>query len=149
MSSNISWIKMPVNFYSLPEIEQINGLPWGKNVVALYPQLLCLAGELNKRGCFVMNSVSFTPKMFAKHLKINLNLMEKALNLFLKFDLLGIENGTYFIPQWEIWQSADRLDSIREKDRIRKRNARENARLARAEFLWSVHGQKTESPCVE
>ncbi len=149
MNSQISWIKLPVNFYKLPELQHIGSLPRGKNIVALYPRLLCLAGELNARGCFVMNEIPFTTKMLANELQINQKTMSQALDLFLQFELIGIENGTFYIPQWDIWQSADRLDKLRERDRLRKRKQRENARLAKCEMMWSVRDQAEENPPLE
>lgn len=150
MSSSLSWVKLPVNFYKLPEIQQIEALPRGKNIVALYPRLLCLAGELNMRGCFVINNTPFTYKMLAKTLGIDSKTMLKALEIFATYGLVGWENGTIFLPHWETWQSADRLDRLREKDRIRKQQARENARVARDnEVMWHVHGVSTEHPHTE
>lgn len=84
MSSNVSWIKLPVNFYSRPEIQHIMGMPRGKDFIALSP------------------------------------------------------NGR-----------SGKVPVALKKDRIRKRNARENARLARAEVMWSVRGQPPENPCTE
>ncbi len=149
MNSQISWIKLPVNFYKLPELQHIAAQPRGKNIVALYPRLLCLAGQLNAKGCFVMNEIPFTTKMLANELQVSKKTMEEALFLFKQFGLIDNENGTFFIPMWDIWQSADRLDKIREQDRLRKRKQRENARLAKCEMMWSVRDQVTENPPLE
>ena len=138
MNTPVSWIKLPVNFYKLPEIEHIASLPHGKTYVALYPKLLCLAGELNMRGCFVLNNTSFTIPMLAKALKVSVKTMTNAVDAFTIYGILAKEKCTYYIPQWSIWQSADRLDKIRERDRARKRKAREDANHANLSVLWQT-----------
>lgn len=142
--STIQWIKLPVNFFDLPEINHILKMPQGEKMVAMYVQLLALAGSLNMRGSFVLNNTPYDVSMFAAKLNKSKQFVTKAMALFLQFDLLGCEEGTYFLPNWEGWQSADRLDKIRERDRKRKQKSRKNAALAKANIMWSVREDVTQ-----
>ncbi len=142
--STIQWIKLPVNFFDLPEIDHIMKLPQGEKMVTMYIKMLALAGNLNMRGSFVLNNTPYDVSMFAARLNKSKQFVTKAMALFLQFDLLGYEDGTYFLPNWEAWQSADRLDKLREQDRKRKQKSRKNAALAKANIMWSVQEDVTE-----
>ena len=77
----------------------------------------------------MMDHKPYTMNMFAIALKETETFLEKCFEIFMELGLLGQENGTYFIINWEKHQSADRLDKIREQDRLRKRRQREKGKI--------------------
>ena len=51
--------------------------------------------------------------------------IEKILNKFIELEMITYEDNTYSIKNWEKYQSADKLEKIKEQDRVRQRRYQE------------------------
>lgn len=121
---SVQWIKLDTNIINDNKIEQLLRRPNGKRILLTWILLLCLAGRINKSGYFLMENEPYTIEMFTAPLKETESFLQKCFEIFLKFGLLGLEEGVYFIANWEKYQSSDRLDKIRENDRLKKQRQR-------------------------
>ncbi len=138
--ADIKWIKLDTNIISDDKVEQLLGLPNGKRMLLTWILLLCLAGKLNKSGYFLTGDKPYTTKMFTAPLKETEKFLQKTFKIFQEFGMLGQEDGAYYIVNWEKHQSADKLDKIREKDRLKKQRQRAKRKALSLDVPGDVPG---------
>ncbi len=133
--ASLQWIKLNSGFYKDAKIKKILTNAGGERVVFFWIQLLALAAELNKSGFLKDDKDIYTYKMLADQFNLRPSFVRKSLEILTEEGLLEqTESGVYFIPTWSKHQSEDKLEKIREKDRIRKREAYRKSKEISAEF---------------
>ena len=126
----VKWIKLDVGFQTDSKIKQIRKLPNGDSVALMWIFLLCRAGEINDNGyVYLTKNVAYSDEMLATEFNIDVNTIRLGLNTFEEFGMIEREDGFICLCNWEKWQSLDRLEEIREQNRIRKQRQREKEKL--------------------
>lgn len=127
----VKWVKLTTDMFDNRKIRYIRSLPEGNNIVLVWIMLLTLAGRCNKSGwIYLTDTVPYTAQMVASELGFDINIINLALNVFESLEMiLPGENGDFAIKNWEEYQSSDRMDEIREQNRIRKQNQRSRQKL--------------------
>nr|DAL12407.1 MAG TPA_asm: replisome organizer [Caudoviricetes sp.] len=112
------------------KIKQIGSMPEGDSLLLMWVQLLCLAGNVNDGGfIYLTKEIPYTDEMLATQFNKPISTVRLALKTFEQFGMIEIINNMIFLSSWEKYQSTDRLATIREKDRERKRRKREAEKL--------------------
>lgn len=112
------------------KIKQIGSMPEGDSLLLMWVQLLCLAGNVNDGGfIYLTKEIPYTDEMLATQFNKPISTVRLALKTFEQFGMIEIINNMIFLSSWEKYQSTDRLATIREKDRERKRRKREVEKL--------------------
>ena len=112
------------------KIKQIGSMPEGDSLLLVWVQLLCLAGNVNDGGfIYLTKEIPYTDEMLATQFNKPISTVRLALKTFEQFGMIEIINNMIFLSSWEKYQSTDRLATIREKDRERKRRKREAEKL--------------------
>ncbi len=113
-----------------------------KGSVAVYHfiKLYCIAARCNQRGgIFIAENLPHTAKTLAKQWNCKETTVNRSLELLIDTGLLEVKENVFYIADWDITQSADRLEEIREKARLRKRKQRENERSLKADMSRDSH----------
>ena len=128
--AEVKWIKICTDIFDDEKIVLIEGMPEADGIIAIWFKLLCLAGKQNNGGVFMLNEkMPYTEEMFSLIFRRSLNTVRLALNTFEQFGMVEIVNKTYTIPNWEKHQNADKLDEIREYNKLKQRESRQRRRL--------------------
>lgn len=137
--ADVKWVKIAVDMFDNRKIKQIGSMPKGDSLLLMWVQLLCLAGNVNDGGfIYLTKEIPYTDEMLATQFNKPISTVRLALKTFEQFGLIEIINNMIFLSSWEKYQSTDRLATIREKDRERKRRKREAENL--------LHQNSTEIP---
>ena len=124
---DIRWIKLAVQFYKDEDIKLIRKtMPDGDTIALMFVMLLALAGDRNQGG-----NVPYTDEELAVLFDIPLNTVRLGLRVMLDKDMIENVDGIIHITNWDKYQSVDGLERIREnreKDKLRKREARAKAK---------------------
>lgn len=75
------------------------------------------------------DKIAYTDEMLATIFRRPINIVRLALNTFEQFGMIEIVNNTYTIPNWEKHQSLDKMETIKEQNRLRVAKHREKQRL--------------------
>lgn len=127
---DVKWIKIAVDMFDNRKIKQIGSMPEGDSLLLMWVQLLCLAGNVNDGGfIYLTKEMPYTDEMLATQFNKPISTVRLALKTFEQFGMIEIINNMIFLSSWEKYQSTDRLATIREKDRERKRRKREAEKL--------------------
>ena len=122
--------KIAVDMFDNRKIKQIGSMPEGDSLLLMWVQLLCLAGNVNDGGfIYLTKEIPYTDEMLATQFNKPISTVRLALKTFEQFGMIEIINNMIFLSSWEKYQSTDRLATIREKDRERKRRKREAEKL--------------------
>lgn len=128
--ADVKWIKIAVDMFDNRKIKQIGSMPDGDSLLLMWVQLLCLAGNVNDGGfIYLTKEIPYTDEMLATQFNKPISTVRLALKTFEQFGMIEIINNMIFLSSWEKYQSTDRLATIREKDRERKRRKREAEKL--------------------
>lgn len=128
--ADVKWIKIAVDMFDNRKIKQIGSMPEGDSLLLMWVQLLCLAGNVNDGGfIYLTKEIPYTDEMLATQFNKPISTVRLALKTFEQFGIIEIINNMIFLSSWEKYQSTDRLATIREKDRERKRRKREAEKL--------------------
>ena len=128
--ADVKWIKIAVDMFDNRKIKQIGSMPGGDSLLLMWVQLLCLAGNVNDGGfIYLTKEIPYTEEMLATQFNKPVSTVRLALKTFEQFGMIEIINNMIFLSSWEKYQSTDRLATIREKDRERKRRKREAEKL--------------------
>ncbi len=134
--ASLKWVKITTNIASDFKMNKLIDQPQGKRLLLAWILLLCLAGELNQGGYFISGNQPLTIKDFKIHLKETTNFLNYSFKIFINLGILGVEENTYYITNWDKHQSEEMLEKKREKERLKKQKQRAKKR----ETLLNVPG---------
>ena len=128
--ADVKWIKIAVDMFDNRKIKQIGSMPEGDSLLLMWVQLLCLAGNVNDGGfIYLTKEIPYTDEMLTTQFNKPISTVRLALKTCEQVGMIEIINNMIFLSSWEKYQSTDRLATIREKDRERKRRKREAEKL--------------------
>lgn len=145
--AKVQWIKLNVDIFDNAKIKYIRKMPDGDKMLLIWIAVLTMAGRCNSGGMLILaDTIPYSPKMIADEYGFEENTVQLALNLFVRLNMVSVgDDGTLMIPGWSEYQSADRLEAMREKDRLRKKKEREELKCLE-ESPRTFHGNSTDSP---
>lgn len=124
--SDVKWIKISTSIFDDEKFDAIRTMPDGNDIQLVWFKLLCLAGRCNENGFLMLTrELPYTDEMLASHFRMDVGVVQRALSIFQKLEMVEVIDNIYMVSNWAKHQSADRLDEIRRKDRERKRLAKE------------------------
>ena len=119
----VKWIKITTNMFDNRKIRHLRRLPDGNSIVLIWVMLLTMAGRCNAGGMiFLTENIPYTPKMLADELDFEENTVALALGALENLGM--ISQDPLSIANWEEYQSTDKLEQIREQNRLRKQKQR-------------------------
>lgn len=128
--AEVKWIKLCTDVFNDEKMMLIEAMPESDGIIVIWFKLLCLAGMQNNGGVFMLNEkIAFNDEMLAAIFRRPINLVRLALNTFENFGMVEIINNVYVIPNWEKHQNVDKMDEIREYNRLKQRESRAKKKL--------------------
>lgn len=141
--ADVKWIKLATNIFDNRKIRQIETLPDGNAVIVVWLKLLCLAGSINDSGMvYFTKEIPYTEQMMAAQFNMPLSTVQLAIRTFEQFGMLEVEDNILHIANWEKYQSTDRLNEIREYNRLAQQKSR-----AKRKALQAVNDMSMTSQC--
>lgn len=111
------------------KIKMIRKSPEGNTLVLLWLLLLTEAGKCNRGGyLMVSDNLSYTAETLSMVMDIPLPTIQLGLTIFADLDMIDNNDGAIFIKNWRRYQSEDKLQARREKDRLRQQRHRQKER---------------------
>lgn len=128
--AEVEWIKICTDIFDDEKIMLIEAMPEADSIISIWFKLLCLAGKQNNGGVFMLkDKMPYTEEMFAIIFRRPLNTVRLALNTFETFGMVEVVNKAYTITNWELHQNVDKMEEIREYNRLKQRESRAKKRL--------------------
>lgn len=128
--ADVKWIKICTDIFDDEKMLLIESMPEADSIIVIWFKLLCMAGKQNNSGVFMLNDkIAYTDEMLATIFRRPLNTVRLALKTFEDFGMIEIVDSVLTIPNWDKHQSLDKLETAREKTRLRVAAHRERQKL--------------------
>lgn len=120
MSEGMKWIKLATNIFDQGKIKLIMKMPAGDTIIAIWLQILTHCGKECQDGILRISSeVPYTADMLAMIFGREPATMKLALETFQQLKMIEVIDGVYCLPNWNKYQSPDKYEINRAKDRKR------------------------------
>lgn len=127
MANEVKWVKIVTDIFDDEKMYAIECMPDGRDIELVWFKLLCLAGKCNQNGfLMITNKLAYTDEMLSKIFRMDLGIVQRALGIFQQLDMVEVVDNAYMVSNWLIYQSGDRLEEIKEKNKIRQQRYRDN-----------------------
>ena len=141
--ADVKWIKLATNIFDNRKVRQIETLPDGNAVIVVWLKLLCLAGSINDSGMvYFTKEIPYTEQMMAAQFNMPLTTVQLAVRTFEQFGMIEIEDDILHIANWEKYQSTDRLNELREYNRLAQQKSRAKRKALQAVNDMSMTSQR-------
>ena len=128
--ADVKWIKLATNIFDNRKIKQIETLPDGDAIIVMWIKLLCLAGSINDNGCiYFTKEIPYTEQMLSTQFNMPLTTVQLALQTFEQFGMVEVVDNIMMISNWSKYQSVDKMNDLKEYNRIKQRESRERRKL--------------------
>lgn len=128
--AEVKWIKLMVDVFNNRKVEQIEVMPDGDGIIVIWFKLLCLAGSVNDDGAvYFTQEVPYTEEMLATQFRRPIALVRLAIRVFMQFGMVDVVDNIIHISNWEKYQNADKLNEIRDYNRLAQQKHRAQKKL--------------------
>lgn len=128
--AEVKWIKLSVSIPDNKKIKRIRKMPDGNNIVLFWVLLLARAGESNQKGgLFFTENVPYTDEDLAADFDFNIEFVKFAKLTLEKYKMIELYDDVIFIKNWDEYQQMDKLEKIKEQNRIRQAKYKEKQQL--------------------
>ena len=143
----VSWIKIQTDLFENRKIRQIMTLPEGDSIVLIWVRLLTIAGEINDGGAiYLTKRITYSPETLAAVFGKSEELIADALSIFADYNMIEIdEDGMIFITNWEKYQNIEKMEQLREQNRVRQARHREKIREQAAKLRPKTPAERQQS----
>jgi len=125
----MDWIKIMCNLLDHRKIKMVRKGPEGNTLFLLWLLMLTEAGKCNRGGYLMLSdNLAYTSDTLSMVTGIPLPIVQLGLSIFVELDMIDQQDGVLFIKNWRKYQSEDKLEARRAKDRLRQERHRENER---------------------
>lgn len=126
----IKWIKMSTDLFNNRKIKQIEKMQDGDAIIVIWLKLLVLAAEINDGGdVYFLKSVPFSEESLAVEFGRSVEIIALALRTFEAYGMIEIKDHAITIINWEKYQSVDKMEELREYNRLAQQRSREKKKL--------------------
>ena len=148
--ADVKWIKLTTSIFENRKIRQIETLPDGDAIIVIWVKLLCLAGNINDSGfVYFTKEIPYTEQMLATQFNRPLPTVQLALQTFEQFGMVEIVDNMLLISNWEKYQSVDRLQELREYNRLAKQKSRAKQKLLEGVNDKSMTSQQCQDTDID
>ena len=120
MAEGMKWIKLATNIFDQGKIKLIMRMPAGDTIIAIWLQILTHCGKECQDGILRISSeVPYTADMLAMIFGREPATIKLALETFQQLKMIEVIDGVYCLPNWNKYQSPDKYEINRAKDRKR------------------------------
>jgi len=122
---DIFWIKLDSEFYQNRKIRKIVQSESGYVRVAVWINLLCIAGNTNDNGLLFFSSKEpYSIELLAEEMRLSEDFIRDTIALFEKREMIVIEENVWAIKNWEKYQNIGKMADVREYNKLKKREQR-------------------------
>lgn len=119
--AEVKWIKLDVSIPDNKKVKRIRKMPDGNNIILFWVFLLSRAGESNQKGgLFFTENVPYTEEDLAADFDFSTEFVRFAIMTLEKYKMIELYDDIIFIKNWDEYQQMDKLEKIKEQNRVRQ-----------------------------
>ena len=142
--AEVKWIKINVDMFDDEKIKIIQSMPDGDALLVVWIKLITLAGKTNDGGyIYIAENMPYTDEMLSVIMNKPLNAIRLALDIFTKLGMIENDVKGIYLVNFDKHQSLDKMEKIKEQNRIRKQRQREREKEEQLKLSEGVTGHVT------
>ena len=157
MAQKMTWVKLHTGIFDCDKIIYIEGLEHGAEIALIWIKLLVFCGKTNNGGFLrISDRIPHSAATLANALRVDKALRADALDIFESLDMVETIEGVLTVSGWREYQSVDKYEAAKERDRLRKQAERAQKRAALVmssdvsmDSPRTIQGQSEECPPAE
>lgn len=103
----MQWIKLSTDIFNNRKIKQIQSIPNGDTIFAIWIRMLIMAAETNDNGkIYITKDKPYGRKQFSTAIGKPVAVVEEAMKIFKEYGMISIDSGIIIIKNWKKYQSA-------------------------------------------
>lgn len=124
--AEVEWIKVSTSMFETSrKIKQIELMKDGDRILVIWFKLLLLAGNVNDGGAiYITEDKPYDLESLAGELRRPVALVKQAIDVFEGYGMIENDGGIIYLTSWEKYQSAEKLEALREYNREAQRKSR-------------------------
>ena len=144
--ADIKWIKIATEIFDNRKIRLIESMPEGDSIIVIWFKLLCLAGNVNDNGMvYFTQEIPYTDQMLATQFNRPLATVQLALQTFERFGMVEVVDDILKISNWAKYQNLDKMNEIREYNRLAQQKHRAMLKEAKVDVNDIVNDKSMTS----
>ena len=117
----MEWVKIMCNILDNRKIKMIRSGPEGNTLFLLWLLMLTEAGKCNRGGyLMIADNLPYTEEALNILTGISLATVRLGLLAFAELGMIDRKDGAIYIKNWRKYQSEDKLEARREKEKLRQ-----------------------------
>jgi predicted phage replisome organizer len=121
----MEWVKIMCNILDNRKIKMIRIGPEGNTLFLLWLLMLTEAGKCNRGGyLMIADNLPYTEETLNILTGISLSTVRLGLLAFAELGMIDRKDGAIYIKNWRKYQSEDKLEARREKEKLRQQRHR-------------------------
>ena len=118
--SGVKWIKINIDMFDDEKIKIIQAMPEGDSLLVVWIKLITLAGKTNDGGyIYIAENMPYTEEMLSTIMNKPINTIRLALSTFLSLKMIEEDTKGIYLVNFEKHQSLDKMEKLKEQNRIR------------------------------
>ena len=118
--SSVKWIKINIDMFDDEKIKIIQAMPEGDSLLVVWIKLITLAGKTNDGGyIYIAENMPYTEEMLSTIMNKPINTIRLALSTFLSLKMIEEDTKGIYLVNFEKHQSLDKMERLKEQNRIR------------------------------
>lgn len=124
--AEVKWIKLNVDMFDDEKIKIIQAMPDGDSILVIWIKLITLAGKTNDGGyIYISDNIPYTEEMLSIIMNKPIMTIKLAMETFVNLQMIESDTKGIYLVNFEKHQSLDRMQEIREYNRIAQKKSRE------------------------
>lgn len=142
--AEVKWIKLNVDMFDDEKIKIIQAMPDGDALLVVWIKLIALAGKTNDGGyIYISEEIPYTEDMLAIIMNKPIATIRLATQTFISLGMIENDTKGIYLVNFEKHQSLDKMEKIKEQNRLRKQKERERKKLEASNIVTS-HANVTQ-----
>ena len=148
--ASVKWIKINVDMFDDEKIKIIQSMPEGDALLVVWIKLITLAGKTNDSGyVYIAENMPYTDEMLSVIMNKPLNTIRLALDTFIKLGMIENDVKGIYLLNFEKHQSLDKLEKIKEQNRLRAKRFRDKQKSLPESIEDDVTLRITQSNAID
>lgn len=128
--ATVKWIKLNVDMFDDEKIKIIQAMPDGDAILVIWIKLIALAGKTNDGGyIYISENIPYTDEMLSVIMNKPILTIKLAMETFNNLKMIENDTKGIYLVNFEKHQSLEKMERIKEQNRLRKQRERERKLL--------------------
>ena len=128
--ATVKWIKLNVDMFDDEKIKIIQAMPDGDAILVIWIKLIALAGKTNDGGyIYISENIPYTDEMLSVIMNKPILTIKLAMETFNNLKMIESDTKGIYLVNFEKHQSLEKMERIKEQNRLRKQRERERKLL--------------------